>query len=290
MNIYGKSTLTPVIFDKMNKGANGIEIHLNNEFIKKDFDFKKDMNISLIEQVPIYVVHIPIVDEIVDIETIESREVLKRIVPFASYIANKQHHSILIVVHLSTSIKTLKNLRVYDNIINDLCNIVKENDNIEIGIENVMNFHQDTKYFALYNLFQDNVQLAKDCNHPRIGSVLDICHTLSDISFLTYLQNYLDLPIDKFYSLEDYFKINKDSIKLMHLANKIGNGSMKNHGTPFTKNDLDLLSQIMKFYNQYEYKCPITLEVREDNYEDAKNFKTTLDSLNFVLNTKLNYP
>ena len=48
MKIYGKSTFSNDMFDKLNKGANGIEIHLNNEFIDENFDFYKEFDLNLI--------------------------------------------------------------------------------------------------------------------------------------------------------------------------------------------------------------------------------------------------
>ena len=98
----------------------------------------------------------PIIENIVDVETKKSREILKRIAKFGIYIANKQNHDILLVTHLSTSISTMKNLGIYNQIIFELYQIVCMSPKIHIGIENITNFHQDKKRFNLYDVFQDN--------------------------------------------------------------------------------------------------------------------------------------
>lgn len=68
---------------------------------------------------------------------------------------------------------------------------------------------------------------------------------------------------------------------LIHLANVGDNGYGKNnHGIGFIQGkDLDLLYDIMKLYNKYEYNCPITIEVREEDYLNPINYLKTKENL-----------
>ena len=83
----------------------------------------------------------------------------------------------------------------------------------------------------------------------------------------TYPYNTFDIN----YDLRRFFEINKDDIFLIHLANAIGNGDGENHGTIF-ENEKECFN-ILDLYKEFNYKCPITLEVQEKNYLINNNYK-----------------
>lgn len=289
MKILGKSKFDKNIYDKINKNADGIEIHLAEEFLNNDLSYDKILDLKYVDEVPIYVIHMPLVKgNDVNIETTQGLNILTRVAKLADYITRKQKHNVLIVVHLSTDVNKLKAIGIYDKIVFKLYQIVCNYSKIEIGVENVTLLHQDDDNFSFENCLFDNIELVKDCNHPRIGTVLDTCHILQNEAFLNYLKPFLYKDYFKDekefkYDMETYFKENQPYIKLIHLANMNYNGLMKNHGTPFTKKDLDLLKYILSLYKKYEYNCMITLEVRENDYSNAKNFQETLKNVNYIL-------
>lgn len=99
----------------------------------------------------------------------------------------------------------------------------------ELAIENitpVRNAHQKPLYRSNNYKF-DNVVMAKELRKQlhtdRVGTVLDICHARITDRYMNELYKILgDEPED--YSLDNFFKLNKDVIKLIHLADMRGSG------------------------------------------------------------------
>jgi hypothetical protein len=74
-------------------------------------------------------------------------------------------------------------------------------------------------------------------------------------------------------SMDNFFKANKDTAFLIHLASMRGTGYDKDHCTPF--DNLQDCFNMLDIYTKYDYNCPITLEVREDDYIKNENYKAT---------------
>jgi sugar phosphate isomerase/epimerase len=128
----------------------------------------------------------------------------------------------------------------------------------------------------------------KDVDHPRVGTCLDTCHAMMETELMRWMRMYLGFKqddIDKFKptNIEDFFEENKDTIKWMHLANSKSHGLGKCHGLPFTELDIDCLRNILRLYRKYKYNCPMVIEVREEDYSDAKNYATTCQMIDMVL-------
>lgn len=291
MRIHGKGKLNNQLLEKIKKGATAIEIHLEKELLE-DIPLTEAFDLSYIDKAPIYVVHMPLTDEDVNIETEIGRKAIKRVAELCDIIAKHQRHKVLIVAHLATSVKKLKQLGLYQQTIKTVTDIVDSYDNIEIGIENITILHQDSNIFEFYGTsLYDNIEFVKDCNRQSIGTVIDTCHVLQNEAILNFLKPFIQKPYilnskPYNYDIETYFKENKKYAKLIHLANCNYNGLMENHGTAFTKKEEDMnkLKQIMECYKKYEYNVPITIEVREINYNNSLNFKETLENLKIVMN------
>ena len=79
-------------------------------------------------------------------------------------------------------------------------------------------------------------------------------------------------------SLTNYLAQNQATCGLIHLAGFEGNGYGKGHGVPLKYED-DVLIEFVRAYNLLNYDCPITLEVREDDYCNPHNYQIAKDAL-----------
>ena len=63
------------------------------------------------------------------------------------------------------------------------------------------------------------------------------------------------------------------AFQLIHVNDFVENGYMKNHGTGFSSQEK--VDDLLGLYRKYRYNCPLTLEIREENYGDCVNFRST---------------
>jgi sugar phosphate isomerase/epimerase len=283
MKIYAKNKLDKDIYDKMRKGADAIEIHLDDNYLNESTDHE------FCKTVPIRVVHAPLLkNKDATIETIEGMEALKFTCKLASKIAKLQNHSVIVVCHLETNPQVLQELGIYDALVKNVKWLVENYQNLELVIENVPQLRcVDNKIHFRHVDFMAPITLVKDINNPRVGTCLDICHALADIRFMKYVTNYMkDVEFDMNEienGLSTYFKANKDTIKLIHLATIKEHGCVHDHGLPFDKEDEGLLKGILELYDMFGYSCPITIEVQESNYSNAVGFDKTNKMLRKLL-------
>jgi sugar phosphate isomerase/epimerase len=291
MRIFGKSKLNNDIYDKIKKGADAIELHLDDDFLNsKDY-----WDEEIIDKVDIRVVHAPLTKtNNTDIEEIASREIMVRTCSFAQRIATVQKHPVIVVCHLATSHKLLKKLGVYEGVVFFMRDLINMFPNIEIAIENVIRFKSDRDdYIGFQNVsFEDAVVLVSDIAHERVGTCLDTCHAMVDIGLINYVTGYLRKTgeinnAEMVGGLDAFFESYKETVKLVHLSNAQSHGLYNDHGMPFTKNDDSKLSKILSLYKKYHYGCPITIEVQELDYSNARYFQMTLNSIHRVLNALL---
>lgn len=157
----------------------------------------------------------------------------------------------------------------------------------EILIENIMilQSNKEGNYFVgrgggLYEPCDFAKILNKKFKTDRFRTVLDICHALSTLRIINHSFN-------KNITLEDFFANYKDTIGLIHLSYCKDLGFGKDHGLPYTKNEMNELSEFLELYNKYNYDCPVTIEVQEDNYHNAMNYLVTYHNLNDLLEEQL---
>ena len=290
MLIFAKNKLENTIYDKVSRGINGIELHLDEDFI----NFNVYWNEEIINNVPIYVVHAPLIKGgDTCIENVQYRDVLTKTCSFANKIANTQGHDVLVVIHLGTSVHKLKALDAYESIKYRLCHLVELNERIHIAIENVSRVHKNEEqiYVPHEITFTDAATLVKDINHPRIGTCIDICHAMMDIKLMMTLRRHFGEEVIKnnielHDGMNAIFAANKNIIKLIHFANCGGSGLGGGHGAPFTNEDAHVVDQILNLYNLYEYDCPLTIEVIEQDYRFGENYTITKNTLEACLENK----
>lgn len=105
----------------------------------------------------------------------------------------------------------------------------------------------------------------------RFYSVLDTCHALMSIRLLKAIGFEV--------TWDEFFEAHQPTCGLIHLANGRGFGFGLDHGTPFTSEDGELLQELLNLYDHYEFNCPVTLELREENYMDYQNYQLTYQTL-----------
>lgn len=121
----------------------------------------------------------------------------------------------------------------------------------------------------------------------RFESVLDITHALSSIRILNELKLNQE---SKEITLDTYFQKFKSTIGLIHLSNCIGFGYEKGkHGVGFDEDSKNELYKILNIYQKYNYRCPITIEVLENDYTDSISFEQTKDLITKYFSGDYNY-
>lgn len=205
----------------------------------------------------------------------------------ASLYFNKK---ILVVIHIGYSLEYFNYLNLLERTVNFLSKAQKEYPLVEFCFENIIPITFDRKINKI-NLKQggflfdtiDLVNYLKSKGINNCGTVLDTCHALITLNYFNMLTpENLPSPVS---SLEEYFKQNKDVIKLIHLSSTEGLGYKKQtHGIPYTPDNKEELKEIIRLYNKYNYYCPITLEVLETDFIIANNYEMTKKTLEEILN------
>ena len=225
------------------------------------------------------------------IEYVESKDIIENTCRLANRIAKMQKHSVLVVCHIETHPETLKKIGIYDGLVKYMRDLVGRYPDLEFAIENSHHFKTEGESLRFRDMnYMASVILAKDVNHPRVGTCVDICHALMEMRFVKHILGYLEgIELDgteKLYEkgLSAYFKANKGVIKLIHLATARTHGIGYDHGMFFAKEDKEFLKGIIDLYEIYGYEgTPITIEVKEDDYTNCLNFDITNKLLREVL-------
>lgn len=289
--IYAKAALTQdQIKSKLDIGCDGIEIQLLAELINGEvghYHKAEDVyNLDDFKDYNIEVIHAPILswyglsdvtlEDFVDEDMIFLEQVFK----VADYFGKLHNRRTLIVIHSETTVRLMKALGdIWGRAIKFLGYLLLKYPNTEVGIENVTPLRGISKPIYLCNNFKfDNVEMAKtlreELNTDRIGTVLDTCHAKISKKYMNVIYEAIGDIEPENYDLEEYFKANKDTIKLIHLADFKGNGYGKGkHGTKLCDENIDFVEEFISLYNKYEYTCPITLEVEESDFILSSNYK-----------------
>lgn len=272
--IYAKSIINEQETNiKFQIGCDGIELQLYNQL-----DGYENLN-------NITVVHSPIIDgnglTIEEINSTKGYELLYKSCEMANYFGEKQNKDILVVVHTESSLLWLESLGILSTIEQRIQELLRQFPRIKIAIENVSSLRTNTNSdLHLCNGFKfDNVDIVKYLREAlqtdKIGTCVDTCHALMTELYMQPIFNLYNSEKSENYTLEEFFKANKDICFLIHLSDMKCNGIGKNHGVPFDETNQGKCYQILELYRKYNYICPITLEVREDDYMVCDGYKTT---------------
>lgn len=276
MKVYGKSVADQKLIDiKLRQGVDGIELHLPNEVLPAP---------DILIKNKVKVIHMPLIPfEDYSIESGKCFITLSKVADLAEEVAKAIEQNVIIVLHCGSSKAKLEHEARLDVVRARLISCVESHPNVELALENVTPVKMISKYkHVLRNaLPHDTVSVALYCNHERIGTVLDICHArMTDRFYRILTQQYYEYwcPNGMEYTeLHDFFVANAPVIKLIHLAWCVGDGEGENHGTPIE--DQTSMDQVLSLYRKLHYNCPITIEVREDDYVNDINFRKTYKTL-----------
>lgn len=297
MLIYAKSALKKKDIDtKIAIGCDGIEIQLLSELVDgrvgRYFKADEAFELSKFKEYPIKVVHCPLLSSYglvdVNIESFVSRDfsLLEQVCYIADYFGKIQSRNVLVVVHSEMNIDNMIAVDILDKVVNTIGYMLMKFRNIEVVLENVTPLRKVYKgeIYLSNNFHFDNVKIVqyirKELNTNRVGTCLDTCHAMIADKYIKEIYRIIGDIEYKDFSLESFFDVNKDVIKLIHLSDVNGNGYGRGkHGIRFTDKTKDRLKYIIGLYEKYTYKCPITLEVEETDYLICDGYKETRETL-----------
>lgn len=306
MELYAKSALSKTnIQDKINRGADGIEIQLLDELFSMTADELFERSKDFIIDAPIKVVHAPLIENgDINVEYAESYEVLKRTCRLAQLIAEEKGEDIVTVIHVATTVDRLKRLGIYDRVKNTLMTFIEDNPNIIIGIENVTSVSFDGNKISFDDSYiinnghitTANVLLVNELNNDRIMCVIDFCHAMMTKKFFAAMNFYLDHDLNVNNIVQDIFDSAREKTILYHLAKAEGSGysddEVVRHSCPFSIHnsyETALLKEFLENYNRaisYNNRknIPVTIEVYENDYTNSHNFSMTKEAIEILYN------
>lgn len=293
MKILAKSALNEEQLNaKVRCKAEGIEIQLLSELINgrigsyhtadEVFDLEK------LKKYDIYCVHAPILSfyglsdvNLEDMVDYEDFPLLDQVFNIANVIGKEHNRRTIIIVHSEMYRQKLIGLGdTWKRVLNAVGCLLFKYPYTELAIENITpirNAHSNPLYLS-NNFKFDNILMAKELrkqlNTDRVGTVLDICHARITEMYMSKMYELLGDESED-YSLDNFFKENKDVIKLIHLADMKGCGYGKGcHGTPFddTPESIKALNNFLDLYDKYLYSCLVTLEVAETDFIKSDGF------------------
>lgn len=289
MKIYAKASLdVDEIKEKIRCGCDGIEYNLTSDFYEHGYEFETYYDSDIFRLHNIEVVHAPS-DEYGNMMCIEEvmlkRDIsdLENVFRLAEYVANIWKHRIIVVLHCSLSLYAFNQYEILQDRINDIFDyLFRKYPSVDVAIENVifMEFKEKENYMPrLCNGIADDissiVKVIRKRYGNRVGTVLDTCHAMMTEKYMNLILKETGFNDEKYaartdYSLESFFNNNRDVCKLIHFNSFKGNGYRKNHGILFESKEKVMC--LLEIYKKYNYVCPLTIEIREDNYLDCKNY------------------
>lgn len=285
MKFVGKSGYFPnQLKDRFDKGFEHIEIQLLPDFLEDNLDLEKHFENIKNSGLNVEAIHVPLLEN-ADDANLEYLSMPKYYTAFLNYCKLAQmcsehfNHDVKIVMHNNMPLDIYEQIPVLFDFVKDAFKIALDKyPNVTFSLENllVVLFRKDSVQFRNCGFFE-NIVLAKFFNNffntTKFNSTLDICHMLST---LKTIDNYKDEEYFKnfTFTIEEFFKQNKDTIDNIHLNNLNNYGFSKgDHGTTFDKNnpdDVKLLTNLIELYKKYEYDCNITIEICEPDVNDIK--------------------
>lgn len=294
MEIYAKSAMVESqIQNKENIGCDGIEIQLLDELVDGHigsyFNAEEVFSLDSLLKHNIKAVHSPILNKFgmsdINIESLCDDNNFK-LLDQVCYIANKageiHNRQIIVIIHSETFRGNMELVNsTWNRVVSRIGMILLKYPRVEIAIENLIPIREMSKgiLHLANNFFDDNIdmvlELRKQLNTDRVGTVLDTCHAEVSIIFFDAVKKAFPNDIsDLDFSMDNYFRLNKDVVKLFHFSHTIGTGCKEGeHGMPFDNDSKQIAKNYLSLYNKYDIKAPITLEVAETDYNISNGFK-----------------
>lgn len=293
LSIYAKASLDKgEILEKVHCGCDAIELNLEDDFLRYGDAFLEYYGKELFTMKDIQAVHVPFNQdqEMLNLEWIfghKNISVLENVFALAQYCGKIWNHRVMVVVHSCMAMYDFMQLELLqESIIDGLKILFSRYDQVDLAIENAVLLEVgkgDKFVLRLCNgIYQDTSELVKWLREyfgSRVGSVLDTCHAMMTEKYLRVLLEAADIncifsdSVVEDVNIEHFFQMNQEICNLIHFNSLQGNGYRENHGIPFET--LDEVEALLTLYEKYQFNCPLTLEVREDNYLDCRNYRKT---------------
>lgn len=301
IRIYAKASFhSEEIREKIRCGCDGLEFNLQEDFLQKGRCFETCYLQECFTMHNVEVVHVPFYGngQVMNLEHVFQHEDLspiRHVFRLAQYCADIWKHRILIVIHCSLSYFDFMQYELFRHRLEKaLEQLFSEYPMTDLALENVipMEYKETSEESPrLCNgIFTDLIKITEYLQErfgERAGSVLDICHAAMTQKYMTRLLSAADFlpqknpPEHLDYSMEHYFQMHQKTCKLIHFNSFTGNGYAQNHGTAFQKQED--AAALLKLYKKYGYSCPLTLEIREDDYKNCINYRKTKTMLEPLL-------
>lgn len=293
--IYAKSALThDQIKTKLDIGCDGIEIQLLGELLGPEdshhwLNASECFNLSEFTGYPIRVIHAPLIpghgDTLIErlVDDLD-RKLLVNIFAIADFLGKANNVVIPIVMHSETYWEYLQDIgNSWSRLLFYVDDLLERFTNTELLIENVSPLRGIGRGKDLHlanNCMFDNVDLVQklrlELQTDRIGTVLDTCHQMLTEKYIGLLYDAVGDVAKLDLSLETYFYMNAQYLKLMHVCDMVGSGYGKGrHGVPFTDDTYDKLANILTLHEKYCPNVPMTLEVEETDFSVCDGYRKT---------------
>ncbi len=295
LKLYAKASLDiNEIKEKIRCGCDGLEYNLMEDFMVCGNDFPTHYPGEIFTAHNVEAVHVPYMknQQMMHMEHIfqhEDDSVITNVFRLAQYCADIWRHRVLVVIHCGLSMYDFMEYELFRKHLEErLTELFQRYSQVDMAVENVvaMEYKEErSEPPRLCNgIFLDTTEIVlylRERFGERIGTVLDVCHAMMTEKYMNlwlkeadfYPSDPENIPPKIDYSIEHYFKVNRNICKLIHFNDFIQNGYMKNHGTGFTSQEK--VDYLLGLYRKYQYDCPLTLEIREEDYGDCVNFRST---------------
>lgn len=282
---------------KFNKGARKFEIQLLDNFMEKGFNLKKAFDEFDKKEVDVISVHSPISWNLdngtIYLEHLTSdyyKELFFKVCEFAQLFADYYKHPVNVIIHNSFRFENYMLIPSLLEGIIEIINLVSEQyPDIIVEIENTTPMSIDysiNPYFCSGVLFE-NVEIVKylnkNCKKAICKTVIDVCHYLTSI-------RVIKLTTYRKFSLEDLFITHHGIVGTIHLANVkdlgVRNGE---HGCGFekTKEDINLLKEVLSYIDKYAKDADICLEISEKDYYNTPDLFKTVELIEKIKSGKI---
>lgn len=286
MRVAAKSTIDPLqLKERVRKGARYIELHTLEEHMR-DRTVEENLQILAGVDVEVAAVHLPITSKYTfeGLQHKESFEVIERCFEMAERLSEYNGGMIEIIMHYELNVRQSRGWGILDKCVERMGYLLDKYKHVSVGLENLQILcegeKEDVAKIEGRNSYGfENIELVKimraRLNTQRVGVVIDTCHALTTIRYIQTLYPAEQRQRYKVeYSLRDYFERAKGYIRVIHLANSVGNGLSAGHGVGFdTQEDEKLFEEIMQYIGEVEFQGLLTLEVQEQDYGDCKVFE-----------------
>ena len=295
MKLYAKASLDiNEIREKIRCGCDGIEYNLTKEFMLHGGSFLNYYPKDVFTAHNVEAVHVPCMEngQMMHMEHIFQHKDYSAVINvfrLAQYCAEIWNHRVLVVIHCGLSMYDFMESELFRQVLESrLGALLEEYPLVDLAVENVVAMEYKPEREEIPRLcngvFLDIVEIVgclREKFGERIGSVLDTCHAMMTEKYMSvwlkeagfYPEDGETVPKKIDYRIENYFRANRGICKLIHFNDFTGNGYQANHGTAFALQEK--VDYLLGLYRKYQYDCPLTLEIREDDYENCINFRST---------------